>query len=99
VHVSIQNLFSYLGDPQTALENSVAGFLDVARAFRDRARFALVLRTNGDPALEPVRAAYRARAAGSGIPTFGRLEDAASAIAAFAGWAEHRERIQGGVAE
>jgi hypothetical protein len=92
VHVSIQNLFSFLGDPETALERSIAGCLDVAAEFRDRARFGLVLRTNGDPALEPVRARHRGEAAARGIPTFTRLEEAASAVTAFVGWAEHRER-------
>ncbi|MBI4271794.1 MAG: CoA-binding protein [Candidatus Rokubacteria bacterium] len=96
VHVSIQNLFSYLADPETALESSIAGFLDVAHEFRERARWGLVLRTNGDPALDPVRAAYRARAAAGGIPSFTRLEEAANAIAAFVSWAEHRERVEGG---
>ncbi|MBI2494879.1 MAG: hypothetical protein HYV94_22640, partial [Candidatus Rokubacteria bacterium] len=96
VHVSIQNLFSYLADPETALESSIAGFLDVAHEFRERARWGLVLRTNGDPALDPVRAAYRARAAARGIPSFTRLEEAANAIAAFVSWAEHRERVEGG---
>ena len=94
VHVSLQNLFSYLGDPEQALENSVAGFLDVAQEFRDRMRFALVLRTNNDPALEPVRARYRARASARRIPTFMRLEDAASAIADVVAWADHAARVR-----
>ena len=61
VHVSIQNLFSYLADPETALESSIAGFLDVAHEFRERARWGLVLRTNGDPALDPVSRRPRTR--------------------------------------
>jgi acyl-CoA synthetase (NDP forming) len=93
VHISIQNLFSYLGDPETALENSVMGFLDVAEEFRDRARWCLVLRTNGDPALEPVRARYRERAAARRVPSFARLEDAAKAVTDFLHWAEHRDRM------
>jgi acyl-CoA synthetase (NDP forming) len=92
VHVSIQNLFSFLGDPETALAGSVAGCLEVAAEFRDRARFALVLRTNGEPALEPVRARYRAEAAAREIPVFARLEDAAAAVRSFVRWAEHRDR-------
>jgi acyl-CoA synthetase (NDP forming) len=94
VHVSLQNLYSYLGDPETALEHSIAGFLEVARECRDRARFCLVLRTNGDPALDPVRARYRALAVARGVPTFGRLEEAAPAIAAFVRRAEHVERAR-----
>ncbi len=92
VHVSIQNLYSYLGDPETALANSIAGFLDVARAATG-ARWCCVLRTNGDPDLEPVRARYRRQVAAERIPTFGRLEDAASAIADFVQWSDHTARL------
>ena len=94
VHISIQNLFSFLGDPQTALDNSLAGFLEVAEAFRGRARWCLVLRTNGDPALDPIRARCITAASARGVPVFTRLEDAAAAVASVAGWLEHRDRAR-----
>jgi hypothetical protein len=95
VHVSLQNLYSYLGDPETALEGSVAGVVDAASRFRDRARWALVLRTNDDPKLEPVRARFRAIAAARRVPTFTSLELAAGAIADFVGFAEHARDVAG----
>ena len=94
VHISIQNLFSFLGDPQTALDHSLAGLLDVAEAFRGRARWCLVLRSNGDPALDPIRARCIAEASLRGVPVFTRLEDAAAAVASVADWQEHRARIR-----
>lgn len=92
VHISIQNLFSFLGDPETALAGSVAGFLDVADRVRGRTRSALVLRTNGDPALEPIRARYREQAVVRRVPTFTSLEGAIAAIEDFVRWDEHRRR-------
>ena len=96
VHVSLQNLYSYLGDPETALEHSLAGVFEAAEQFGDIARWCLVLRTNDDPALDPVRARYRARAAARRIPTFTRLEDAAAAISDVVDWTAHRARAATG---
>ncbi len=95
VHVSLQNLYSYLGDPDTALENAIGGALDAAARSRDRTRWALVLRTNDDPALEPARARFRRLAAERRVPTFTSLELAASAVADFVRHAEHARAAAG----
>jgi acyl-CoA synthetase (NDP forming) len=96
VHISIQNLFSYLGEPEQALDGAMAGLLDCATEFGDRSRWAVVLRTNGDPALEPVRARSRERATARRIPVFASLEAAVSAIDDFVRWQEHRGRFRVG---
>lgn len=96
VHVSIQNLFSYLGEPEGALDGAIGGLLECAGEFGDRARWALVLRTNGDPALEGVRARYRERATARRIPVFASLEAAVAAIEDFVRWQEHRQRMPQG---
>lgn len=88
VHVSIQNLFSFLGDPETALTNCIAGMLSAASDHGERARWALVLRTNRDPALEPVRTRLCRTASGAGVPTFTTLQDAAAAVSDFVRFSE-----------
>lgn len=95
VHVSLQNLYSYLGDPDTALEGAIAGVLAAAAQFGDRTRWALVLRTNDDPALDPVRARCRRLAAERRVPTFTSVELAASAILDFVRHAEHARAVAG----
>lgn len=92
VHLSLQNLFSYLPDPDVALEHAVDGLLAAATEPGALARWCLVLRTNGDPALEEVRARHRARAAAQRLPVFTRLEDAAAAIADMVAFEEHAAR-------
>ena len=96
MHISLQNLFSYLADPVPALENVVRGTLAVASAFGGRARWCLVLRTNGDGRLEEVRAKYRTEALAQGMPVFTSLEDAASCISDVVRFEEHRTRCAGG---
>ena len=94
IHLSLQNLYSYLGDPEAALENGVAGLLDVAKRFDASARWAVVLRTNGDPALDEIRSRYRERMVAERIPVFASLESAADAMRDFIGWCEHADRVR-----
>ena len=90
IHLSLQNLYSYLGDPDTALENGVSGLLDVAMRFNASARWAVVLRTNDEsgPLTDSARR-YRERVANQGIPVFRSLESAADAMRDFVRWHEH----------
>jgi acyl-CoA synthetase (NDP forming) len=96
VHLSIQNLFSYLDDGEKALADAMNGVLSAATDFRNGPRWALVLRTNGYPQLEPVRAAYRDKATRAGIPVFATISDAAAAIRDFVSFAAHRHLMTGG---
>ena len=93
VHISLQNLFSYLRDPTQALENSVQGTLEAAQIHGNHVRWGLVLRTNGDLRLEEVRAKYRAMAVAQRMPVFTRLEDAAASIADVVAFEQHRVRM------
>lgn len=94
IHLSLQNLYSYLGDPDTALENGVSGLLDVAMRFNASARWAVVLRTNDDPVLDELRARYRERMIDQGMPVFRSLESAADAMRDFVRWHEHGAGIR-----
>ena len=94
IHLSLQNLYSYLGDPEAALENGVARLLDVAKRFDASARWAVVLRTNGDPALDEIRSRYRERMVAERIPVFASLESAVDAMHDFIWWCEHADRVR-----
>lgn len=93
VHISLQNLFSYLRDPTQALENAMQGTLEAAQNNGSYVRWGLVLRTNGDLRLEEVRAKYRAMAVAQRIPVFSQLEDAAASIADVVAFEEHRGQM------
>jgi len=76
----------------------LGNLLSAALALRERHRkgphFLLVLRSDGEPAIEARKQAYRERAVLSGIPVYDELDDAARALAALR--TVERRRAAGG---
>jgi acyl-CoA synthetase (NDP forming) len=79
------NLSAFVGrvGPEV-LDNLVQAALRVQARYPGQAHFALVLRSDGDPALEERRRAFRAGAVALGIPVYDELADAGRALAALA---------------
>jgi hypothetical protein len=79
------NLSAFVGRTQTdVLGNLMEIALRVQGRYPGQAHFMLVLRADGEPALEERKRGFRARAVGLGIPVYDELEDAARALAALA---------------
>jgi acyl-CoA synthetase (NDP forming) len=78
------NLAAFVGrggiDP---VDNLIQAALDVQTAYPDQAHFLLALRTDGSPALEESRRAYRQAALDIGIPVYDEIANAARALAAI----------------
>ena len=66
------------------LDNLVQVALRVHARYRGQAHFVLVLRSDGELALEERKRAFRASAVALGIPVYDELERAARALAALA---------------
>jgi acyl-CoA synthetase (NDP forming) len=78
------NLSAFVGRTSEAvLDNLVQAALRV-RSRSARSHFALVLRSDGDPALEQRRRAFRARAIALGVPVYDELLEAGRGLAALA---------------
>jgi acyl-CoA synthetase (NDP forming) len=79
------NLSAFVGRTKDAvLDNLVQAALRVQARFPGQAHFLLVLRSDGEPALEERKRAFRARAVALGIPVFDEIANAGTALAALA---------------
>ncbi|HEX9674059.1 MAG TPA: acyl-CoA synthetase, partial [Burkholderiales bacterium] len=79
------NLSAFAGRTRTeVLDNLVQAALRVQARYPGQAHFVLVLRSDGEPALEERKRAFRARAAALGIPVYDEIANAGAALAALA---------------
>jgi acyl-CoA synthetase (NDP forming) len=79
------NLSAFAGRTKAeVLDNLVQAALRVQARFPGQAHFVLVLRSDGEPALEERKRAFRARAVALGIPVYDEIANAGAALAALA---------------
>ena len=79
------NLSAFVGRSKPeVLDNLVQAALRVQKHYPGRSHFVLVLRSDGEPALEERKRAFRAGAAALGIPVYDEISNAGSALAALA---------------
>ena len=82
------NLSAFVGRTRPeVLDNLVQAALRVQQHYPGRSHFLLVLRSDGEPALEERKRAFRAGAAALGIPVYDEISNAGRALAALA-WHE-----------
>ena len=82
------NLSAFVGRTKPeVLDNLVQAALRVQKNYPGQSHFVLVLRSDGEPALEERKRAFRAGAAALGIPVYDELSNAGRALAALA-WHE-----------
>src|SRR5688572_360208 len=82
------NLSAFAGRTRPEiLDNLVQAALRVQARYPGKTHFVLVLRSDGEPALEERKRAFRAAAAALGIPVYDEIADAGRALAAIA-WHE-----------
>jgi acyl-CoA synthetase (NDP forming) len=79
------NLSAFVGRTKPeVLDNLVAAALRVQARYPGQAHFVLVLRSDGEPALEERKRAFRANAVALGVPVYDEMSNAGSALAALA---------------
>ena len=79
------NLSAFVGRTRDeVLDNLVQAALRVQARFPGQAHFLLVLRSDGEPALEERKREFRARAVALGIPVYDEIANAGQALAALA---------------
>ncbi|MGH8661318.1 MAG: CoA-binding protein [Burkholderiales bacterium] len=79
------NLSAFAGRTKAeVLDNLVQAALRVQARYPGQAHFVLVLRSDGDPALEERKRVFRARAVALGIPVYDEIANAGQALAALA---------------
>jgi len=79
------NLSAFVGRAKDeVLDNLVQAALRVQGRYPGQAHFVLVLRSDGEPALEERKRAFRARAVALGIPVYDEIANAGAALAALA---------------
>ena len=79
------NLSAFVGRTKPeVLDNLVQAALRVQARYPGQAHFVLVLRSDGEPALEERKRAFRARAVALGIPVYDEIANAGTALAALA---------------
>ena len=79
------NLSAFVGRSKPeVLDNLVQAALRVQKHYPGRSHFVLVLRSDGEPALEERKRAFRASAAALGIPVYDEISNAGRALAALA---------------
>lgn len=79
------NLSAFVGRTKPeVLDNLVQAALRVQARYPGQAHFVLVLRSDGEPALEERRRAFRASAAALGVPVYDEIANAGRALAALA---------------
>jgi acyl-CoA synthetase (NDP forming) len=82
------NLSAFVGRTKPeVLDNLVQAALRVQKNYPGQSHFVLVLRSDGEPALEERKRAFRAGAAALGIPVYDEISNAGRALAALA-WHE-----------
>lgn len=79
------------------VENLVQAALRVRSRYPGRGHFVLVLRSDGEPAIEETKRAFRTRALELGIPVYDELEDAALVLAGMSAYERFvASRVPGG---
>ena len=79
------NLSAFAGRTKTeVLDNLVQAALRVQARYPGQAHFVLVLRSDGEPALEERKRAFRSRAVALGIPVYDEIANAGHALAGLA---------------
>ena len=79
------NLSAFVGRAKAeVLDNLVQAALRVQARYPGQSHFALVLRSDGEPALEERKREFRARAVALGIPVYDEMANAGRALAALA---------------
>ena len=79
------NLSAFVGRTKPeVLDNLVRAALRVQKNYPGQSHFVLVLRSDGEPALEERKRAFRAGAATLGIPVYDEISNAGRALAALA---------------
>jgi len=79
------NLSAFVGRAKDeVLDNLVQAALRVQGRYPGQAHFVLVLRSDGEPALEERKRVFRARAGALGIPVYDEIANAGHALAALA---------------
>ena len=66
------------------LDNLVKAALRVQGRYPSQSHFVLVLRSDGEPALEERKREFRANAVALGVPVYDEMSNAGSALAALA---------------
>jgi acyl-CoA synthetase (NDP forming) len=85
------NLSAFAGRTRPEiLDNLMQAALRVQARYPGQAHFVLVLRSDGDPALEERKRAFRASAVALGIPVYDEMSNAGRALAAL----QAHERFQ-----
>lgn len=78
------NLSAFVGRTKDeVLDNLVQAALRVQARYPGQAHFVLVLRSDGEPALEERKRAFRARAVALGVPVYDEIANAGAALAAL----------------
>jgi hypothetical protein len=81
------NMSAFVGRTRADILGNVAqAALRVQSRYPGQAHFVLVLRADGEPALEERKREFRAQAVALGIPVYDELPDTARALAALAGY-------------
>jgi len=79
------NLSAFVGRTKAeVLDNLVQAALRVQARYPGQSHFVLVLRSDGEPALEERKREFRARAVALGIPVYDEIANAGAALAALA---------------
>jgi acyl-CoA synthetase (NDP forming) len=91
------NLSAFVGRTKPeVLDNLVQAALRVQARYPGQAHFVLVLRSDGEPALEERKRAFRASAVALGIPVYDEMSNAGRSLAALA-WHERFVHARKGV--
>ena len=78
------NLSAFVGRTKPeVLDNLMAAALRVQQKYPGQAHFLLVLRSDGDPALEVRKRAFREKAGALGVPVYDEMSNAGHALAAL----------------
>ena len=78
------NMSAFLGRSKPeVLDNLMAAALRVQQKYPGQAHFLLVLRSDGDPALEERKRAFRDKANAMGVPVYDEMSNAGHALAAL----------------
>ena len=85
------NLASFQGrGPIDPLDNLIQAALRTQERYPGQAHFMLVLRSDGEAALDDIKRKYRTRANAAGIPVYDELANAARALRSIASLEQHR---------
>ena len=85
------NLSAFAGRAKPeVLDNLMAAALRIQDKYPNRSHFILVLRSDGEPALEARKRAFREKAVALGVPVYDEMSDAGHPLAALASFERHK---------